>query len=340
MNNSHTKLAPVDVLKALYVLLEFRGRPVPIVVIPGEQWDAVVALVGLSKARVLHEARMTKGDLEWITTTAHQHAREWVEVQNINDAVNVLVAIKALEAPELFCGLYGMAQSFEPAETAWLAALDAVDGQGMIDSAAILNRLVESHIDDIAKITSNSVNTMRTFAPKSELDLWFGNSDVLPSKVIRNVALYGTFNAERCRELDKAIARDFLMARAAVGGSPVGIKEAVKAIKQGKVPTVLASAAQMKLSGEYQLGAFEQEMLNQHVVEKYAEQWRGAVSATGHVAFVLQQPGKSPGEYSEQFAFWPARLARNHIQYVPMPKAALEEEHDQTQDAHAAPAAG
>lgn len=339
MNKSHTKLGSADVLKALYVLLEFRGQQGPVIVIPGEQWDAVVALVGLSKARVLHEARMTQGDLEWITTTADQHAREWADVQNVNDALSVLVAIKALEAAELFGGLYGIAQSLEPAETTWLAALDAVDGQGMIDSAKVLNGLVESRIEDIAKITSNSVNTMRTFGPKSELDLWFGNSDVLPSKVIRNAALYGTFNTERCRELDKAIARDFLMARAAVGASPVGIKEAVKAINQGQVPTVLASAAQMKLSGEYQLGALEQEMLNQHVVQKYSEQWRGAVSTTGHVAFVLQQPGKSPGEYSEQFVFWPARLARNHIQYVPMPKAAPEEEDGQTQDAQAAPTA-
>ncbi|WP_371438308.1 hypothetical protein [Polaromonas sp.] len=327
MNKSHTKLGSAEVLDALYTILEFRGDRHSLFTIPANRLESVAALVYLDPDK---SSRITG---EWLTTTAIQHAREWVAGQNVNDALDVLVAIKALDAPLLFEGLYSIANSLRAAERPWLAAHVSDNLEAMIETAKTLNDLVRTRVEDIARITSNSVSSINSFSPKTEWEVWFGKSQLLPSKTIRNVALYGTFNSTRCAEKDKAIAHEALLSRATAGATPMAIPDAVSAIKRGQVPTILSSDSTISSSGF--LGALEREMLRQKVVKTYSEHHIGAISTTAHIAFVQQQPGKSPGEYSEQFVFWPANWARNHIEYLPMPAP----EDDCDQQVMAAPAA-
>jgi hypothetical protein len=214
----------------------------------------------------------------------------------------------------VFDRLNDIAAVIEPFEAEWLRAwvpdsslnMDAA----LTASAAKVNEAIEPFIDEVAKVTNNSADTIRqAYRPRHAYHVWFGG-DRSASEFLRNVAKHSSFNtnfwAENERRADEQALKDTYIAAAGSTPAPV-VSPTVAAVEiaAGRVPRV----------DERLLQQLKAELLIVGVLEMYNQpRDRDSFSATRSFAYVADVAG--------EFRFWPKNRAMNHVQATPI--AALQ----------------
>lgn len=238
----------------------------------------------------------------------------------------------AVTKERTFEGLNAIAAAIEPAEADWTAAWLEIDNKAgvafetlMVEVTAKLNAAIETHVDEIARITGNSSSTIRqSYAPKEKLDVWFTAPSLQsPSAYLRNVAKYQSFNAQFWQDSERKSAREELFARDAACNqvSQTGAqtpKAAAVSIANDNVPHIYESDGVRSNAGEFgALSPLEVALLANRVLENYDAHFKNRVASTKHFAFVTISTNDS-GARVETFNFWPKNRSVHHLESCPL----------------------
>lgn len=357
-------LKPVDlpaatVARALIDLIEVSTQVGCTYTFTQEQWSRVCSLaqpLDLSKltaAPVLVQPE----ELDTIIGHSTENALQWIKARNINEALDATIALDRLKSPlQTNDRIHVIASDLEPFEAAWSDAMSGPIAPITPDSGKVLrqafgpqdpshiwfgrghapskassfeieiekaakafNDRMEQHLAELATLTPNSESTLRqVFEPKTSFELWFGKSHS-PCKVLRDLAFHASISADDVDTCRVQMANKLLKARVSSNAECVGLREAAVAIAAGKVPMV---AAQDVLPGQNNVRAnLELELLKLNVLERYSATISDALSTKGHIAFVVRHESGQP----DDFVFWPANRARNHMEVTPLQPQELAE---------------
>ena len=251
---------------------------------------------------------------------AFERLELWVDSNDVNASMRVLTLRKQLQTiathgDDQFAALHAIADSLEAAQKDWKLAWAGMDGADALDSTKLLkltckalNAKIEARIGEIAQLTGNNEDTLRSgLGPKSDLEVWFSNDE--PVQFLRNVSVYRSFNVVFWDVESRMIARDALYRRFKPAQEPVSVDVAVQVIQHGGVPTIQAAEALLEKSRDYELSPLEAELKTQTLLTQYDANFKGRVSSTAHFAFATVS---ASGEI--RFNFWPAGLARSHVE--------------------------
>lgn len=216
----------------------------------------------------------------------------------------------------IFAGLNTIADSIEKLEGQWLQAWKLLDdkttpGEDAVkniqEATATLNSEIDRHVDEVAKITNNSVQAIRqSYHPKDWSDVWFGRANwISPSNFLRKVAQHRSFNVNYWAESERKQACESLRAQALSDDDIKTPDQAAQEISVGGIPHVAQADA---LRNHNSLSKLEEALLASGILEPYDKAHKDRISATKNFAFITRD-----ADGNREFCFWPSGLAANHI---------------------------
>lgn len=234
---------------------------------------------------------------------------------------------------ETYDGLMQIAANIAAYEPPWLNAWDELASPKTSAMEAIaalkratdeLNAAIAPHVERIADLTHNSRQTLlQSCHPREELEVWFGDTGMPPSRFLQNVARWRSFNRTYWAAKEQEIELQALLERAPHGDAEPVLcaRLAADAILAGQVPLVseaVAARPYTHVASPLEQKLFLLRVLDHHLNEDITR-WRrlramGApiaqhvtgldsrLTPTSSIAWV--QVG-ADGERT--FVFWPAK---------------------------------
>lgn len=216
---------------------------------------------------------------------------------------------------EISDALSRIADEIEPFELPWrkaweefLEAPSRAAQDRLAVAVADLNRVIETKVGDIARLTKNAVDNIHALGrprPTELYDAWFvgGPYDVGPSAYIRKVAEHASFNRRYWGERESEAERSDLLARSTPRDPVIGAEEAVQHMKAGRVPNI-RSIEFIGRSGGFHRSAMDIAMRAGGLLEHYDKTHDDRVSTTQSVGFVMVS-----GDDEKTFVYWPGKAA-------------------------------
>lgn len=240
---------------------------------------------------------------------------------------------------QIFDELNTIAAEIEPMEAPWRDAwsrLDRLTQQSPAKSSSDavkeierttkeLNDFIATKVEQIARITNNSVSSIRMgFAPREGLDVWFygrpgvaGGTEMSASWFLRKVAEHKSFNTNYWASREREIEREAFLAKVDPSAPVVGPVQAAEAMKAGLVPNISARDLPDRMSG---ISPLQAAMRDIGLLTQYDKNYADRLSTTQSVAFVVVG-----GPEDKALVYWTKGVAWSRREMVQLEEVEVEQ---------------